>query len=231
MTDRSDNRVGIGIFGGTFDPIHYGHLRAAEEAREILGLEKVLFLPSAHPPHKKACDVSPPHHRLEMVRRAVAGNPGFQASDLECHRAGPSYSVESLHALREQAGPSRDLHFLLGSDAFLEIRTWHSYPELFELSHWVVMRRPGAEWKGRRALPTSLRESFAYDRSIDCYVHSSGHRLCFRRFRCLEISGTEIRALARAGRSLRYLVPPSVEEYIREHHLYWEARRDEKGER
>jgi nicotinate-nucleotide adenylyltransferase len=222
--------VRIGIFGGTFDPIHYGHLRAAEEARESFGLQKILFLPSARPPHKRGRVVSSSHHRLEMVRRAVAGNPNFHVSDLECNRPGLSYSVETLHALRGEVGPLADLYFLLGADAFLEIQTWRSCPELFELSHWVVMGRPGARSRGRMALPVFLRGAFSYDRPRDCYTHPSGHTLCFRKFRCLEISGTEIRDLARAGRSLRYLVPPAVEDYVWEHRLYGEAQRDEKGE-
>lgn len=210
----------IGIFGGTFDPIHYGHLRAAEEARETFGLEKVLFIPSAHPPHKNSESVSPAEHRLEMVRLAVAGHPSFEASDLECRRPGASYSVETLRILHDQEGADVELYFLTGMDAFLEIHTWRDHLKLFELSHWVVVQRPGSGPRGRKALPAHLRGVFQYDRSGRVYVHPGGQGVYFRRFRCMEISGREIRQKVRNGCSVRYLLPEPVENYIRRYGLY-----------
>jgi len=220
VTDRSGSKTRLGIFGGTFDPIHLGHLRAAEETRESFGLDAVLFVPSANPPHRDPHGVSAAEHRLEMVRRALHGNPAFRPSDLECRREGTSYSVETLRLLRMQQGPHAEFYFLLGQDAFAEIRTWRLYEELFQLSHWVVLERRGSRAWGRRAIPGPVRGLFRYDRSRAGYAHPSGHLVYFRRFRCLDISGTRIRDLVRRGRSIRYLVPSEVEEYIWRNGLY-----------
>ncbi len=210
----------IGVFGGTFDPIHYGHLRLAEEARESFCLELVLFLPACVPPHKTNQQVAPVRHRLEMVRRAVAGNPAFEASDLECSRPGASYSVETLCLLRDLQGPEAEFFFLVGLDAFLNIHTWKAYQELFTISSWIVFGRAGFGPSGKRALPAKLRRLFCYDPARRAWVHSSGHRVFFRRFRSLEISGTEIRSLLGKGQSVRYLVPEEVASYISLHGLY-----------
>lgn len=210
----------IGVFGGTFDPIHYGHLRLAEEARECFDLDLVIFLPASIPPHKKRKKVAPAAHRLEMVRRAVAGNPAFQASDLECRRPGASYSVESLCLLREMQGPEAELFFLVGLDAFLFIHTWKSYQELFAISNWIVFGRSGFGPAGKKALPVKLRKVFHYDRKDRAWVHPSGYKVFFKPFRSLEISGTEIRSLVESGRSVRYLVPDEVAHYIDLNGLY-----------
>jgi|Deesub1362A_J573_1020465.scaffolds.fasta_scaffold00095_95 nicotinate-nucleotide adenylyltransferase len=219
-TDRSGNRVRIGLFGGTFDPIHFGHLRAAEEAREAFGLERVLFIPSARPPHKDPKEVSPAHHRLEMTRRAVRGNPVFHVSDVECRRSDLSYSVETLRILRSEEALNGVFYFILGIDAFLELETWRDYEQLFALSHLVVLERSGIPIKGRGALPARIRAEFRYDRIRRAFEHPSGGLVYFRRFRSLEISGREIRRRVRLGRSIRYLVPDEVEDYIRLHRLY-----------
>lgn len=220
MTGRSGNRTRIGVFGGTFDPIHYGHLRAAEEARELFALDRVLFMPAAMPPHKTQRRVTQASHRLEMVRRAVAGHPAFQVSDLECERQGASYSVETLGLLRQREGPGAEMYFLVGLDAFLWIHTWKSYQELFTMTHWIVLDRPGFGPSGKAALPLEIRKLFRHDPKERSWVHPTGHKVFFRRFRSLEISGTEIRQLARSGRSVRYLVPEEVAAYIGLHGLY-----------
>jgi nicotinate-nucleotide adenylyltransferase len=212
--------VRIGVFGGTFDPIHYGHLRLAEEARESFGLELVIFLPACVPPHKRKKRVAPAAHRLEMVKRAVAGNPAFQVSDLECSRPGPSYSLESLCLLRERQAPEAELFFLVGLDAFLFIHTWKAYRELFAISNWIVLGRAGFRPSGKRALPAKMSNVFHYDPNERAWVHPSGHRVFFRGFRSLEISGTEIRNLLENGRSVKYLLPEEVADYINLHGLY-----------
>lgn len=210
----------IGVFGGSFDPIHYGHLRLAEEAKESFGLEVVMFLPACLPPHKRKKRMAPGVHRLEMVRRAVAGNAAFQVSDLECRRPGASYSVESLLLIREMKAPEAELFFLVGLDAFLLIHTWKDYRELFAISNWIVLGRAGFGPSGKRALPAKLRKIFRYDPKQRAWVHPSGQRVFFRGFRSLEISGTEIRRLLKKGRSVRYLVPQEVADYIEKHGLY-----------
>ncbi len=210
----------IGVFGGTFDPIHYGHLRLAEEARESFCLDMILFIPASVPPHKTHKKVSHIEHRLEMVRRAVAENPAFQVSDLECSRPGVSYSVETLRLMQQMQGPEVEMFFLAGLDAFLNIHTWKAFPELFEMSNWIVLGRSGFRPSGKRALPAKLRSIFRYDSKERAWVHPSGHRVFFRGFRSLDVSGTEIRALLRSGRSIRYLVPEEVAGYIALHRLY-----------
>ena len=134
----------LGVLGGTFDPIHLGHLRAAEEAREALGLDRVLFLPACTPPHKVSRRITPSAARLELVQRAVVDNPRFAVSDLELNRAGPSYSVDTLAELRRGLGTDDRLWFMLGEDAFREVHTWCSYGELFRLADFAVLRRPPA---------------------------------------------------------------------------------------
>ena len=211
----------IGIFGGTFDPIHNGHLRAAEEVRESFGLEKMLFIPSARPPHKSNHAVSPPRDRIEMVRQAVDGHPPFECSDIECRRSETSYSVETIRMLKPERGGQADFFFVVGIDAFLEIETWKSYESLFEMCDWVVITRAGFDspW-GMDALPQSIREDFRYDPASDRCIHKSGHTVNFSRFRALDISSSEIRSLVREGRSIRFLVPMTVESYILNNHLY-----------
>ena len=220
----------IGIFGGTFDPIHNGHLRAAEEVRESFGLEKILFIPSARPPHKSHQAISPSRHRIEMVRSAVDGHPPFECSDIECRRSETSYSVETIRILKLERGGQAEFFFLVGIDAFLEIETWKSYESLFGMCDWVVIMRAGFDsgW-GMDALPQSIRKDFRHDRSSDRCIHRSGRNVSFRRFRALDISSSEIRALVREGRSIRFLVPKTVESYISDNYLYEPDKEESKG--
>ena len=133
----------VGIMGGTFDPVHTGHLRIAEEAREKLGLDRVLFLPAADPPHKPGGSILAFEHRWRMLELATQGNPRFRLSDLESRLPGKSYSVNSLKKLSEEYGGKAELFFLVGLDAFVEVDTWWRFRELFELARMVVLRRPG----------------------------------------------------------------------------------------
>lgn len=196
----------VGVFGGTFDPIHLGHLRIAEEAREALDLEKVLFIPARLPPHKEGADLSPPDFRLEMVRRAVAGNPHFEACDLELRREGPSYSVLTLRQLGKGLTPGDRLWFLMGSDSYREVHTWYRYGELFELADVAVLSRP----PDSRALgaPTGLESAFTS--TPGGFRHASGRQIRFVEVTLLDISSTDIRRAMASGRSVRYLVPDSV---------------------
>ncbi len=198
----------VGLFGGTFDPIHLGHLRIAEEAREALRLARVLFIPAKLPPHKEGADLSPPEFRLEMVRRAVAGNPHFEASDLELRREGPSYSVLTLRQLRGDLAPRDRLWFLMGSDSYREVHTWHRYEELFELADVAVLSRPpdGRDLGAPEGLAASLTAG------PQGFRHTSGREVRFVEVTLLDISSTEIRRAMAEGRSVRYLVPDSVRE-------------------
>lgn len=206
----------IGLFGGTFDPIHYGHLRTAFELWQALGLTEVRFLPTGSPPHREQ-----PHAdaelRLAMVKAAVAGESAFVVDDREIRRSGVSYSVDTLTELRGEY-PDRSLCLLLGMDAFLGLPNWHRWRELLDLAHVVVAHRPG--WKAPTSGPLgevmvdrgtgSIRE--LHDkRAGRIYVHAVTQ---------LEISSTELRQLIISGRDPRYLVPDEVRAIIRETKCY-----------
>jgi nicotinate-nucleotide adenylyltransferase len=191
----------VGVFGGTFDPPHLGHLALAERARDQLGLERVWFVPAADPPHKRDRAKSPFPHRLAMTRLAVRGNPAFKVSDLESRRAGPSYTVETLRAMRQRF-PGRELVLLLGADSLSDLPTWRDPAEIAHLARLAVAPRPVGAPR-RRGAP---RADFALDAPV------------------LELSSSDLRARARRGESLRYLVPDAVAAYVRRHRLYGRSR-------
>ncbi|NPB09712.1 MAG: nicotinate (nicotinamide) nucleotide adenylyltransferase [Thermodesulfobacteria bacterium] len=206
----------IGILGGTYDPIHHGHLRAAEEVREDLELEEVLFIPAGQPPHKHRPDLTPFAYRFEMTRLAVEGVPGFRVSDIEGRMPGPSYSVRTLERLR--AEQPAEYFFVLGLDAFLEIETWFEYWRLPRLAHLVVISR-GSD--GERAFREKAREVFPEVVEEGGYLRLPGaYTLRFVPVTRLEISSTNIRRAVRRGRSIRFLVPESVRRFILTHGLY-----------
>jgi nicotinate-nucleotide adenylyltransferase len=189
--------VKVGVLGGSFDPIHFGHLRAAESAREALGLGLVLFIPAAEPPHKAKGELSAPEERLAMVRLAIRSNPAFGASDLEVRREGPSYTVDTLLALKsERTGD--ELFLIVGSDTLPEMASWREPQRLFALCTVAVVGRPGA-----RALPGP-----------------AGARTVAVAGPELPLSATAVRERARAGQSVRYLVPDLVADYIEERRIY-----------
>ena len=209
----------VGLFGGTFNPIHLGHLRGAEEIRESLGLERVIFIPAAIPPHKEMADVIEPLARLEMVRLATAANPFFSVSDVELRRSGKSYTIGTLRYFHEKEGDS--LFFIVGKEAFAEIETWKEYGKLFSLSNFIVMAPTGfGKTPPSSRLPKGLASSFHYDHDGGYWRHESGHTLHFQEIAFLDISSTRIRELIGRGKSLKYLVPSEVETYIQSHGLY-----------
>ncbi len=189
----------VGIFGGTFDPIHVGHLVVAEQARDRLALDRVVFVPARVPPHKPGASAGA-EHRFRMTCLAVEDNPGFAVSDLELRREGPSYTVDTLRALRaDEPGDARH-YLLLGADSARDLEQWKDVDALLEDSTVVVLGRPGVE---QDDLPPRV-----------------GSRATFLPTPLLEISSTEIRRLVRDGGTVRYLVPVRVEEYIRSEGLY-----------
>jgi nicotinate-nucleotide adenylyltransferase len=212
----------IGILGGTFDPIHYGHLRLAEELGERLRLEEVRFFPSGTPPHRSAPAVTA-DHRLAMTRLAAAGNARFTVDDRELRRAGPGYTFDTLKELRADLGDARPLALLLGADAFLDFATWHRWREIFGLAHIAVAHRPGfpvERWAERMPEPLA-REYSARLMQQPLAIHlSPAGGIVIVPFTALEISATAIRDMLRAGASPRYLLPGAVLDYIRSHKLY-----------
>ena len=210
----------LGVFGGTFNPVHFAHLRVAEEVREGLGLTRVLWVPAADPPHKRG-DVAPAKHRLEMVRLATATNPCFEVLDLELAREGPSYTVDTLRELQKRH-PDAHLWFVIGTDAIEEIDTWSRPDEVFEIASVAVVSRPGRPRVPLEAhLPRRLAAPFREGPSG--LEHRSGHELRLVPVSSLEISASDVRRRVERGASIRYLVPEPVIEYIDKHHLYREG--------
>ena len=214
----------IGLLGGTFDPIHIGHLRLAEEAREALGLAELRLIPAGEPPHR-GTPRCPGEHRLAMVRRAVADNPQLTVDDSEVHSDGPSYTVLTLERLRARLGPARRLVLILGADAFEGLPLWHRWEELFTLAHIAVANRPGYAPHGRR-WPSVLSpelDAACQGRRLShpdqLRAAPAGGLLPFD-MTPLAISATHIRELLAQGHSARYLLPAPVLDYIAAHSLY-----------
>jgi nicotinate-nucleotide adenylyltransferase len=209
----------IGLFGGTFNPIHMGHLRGAEEIREAFGLQHVIFIPAAIPPHKATEEVIEAKHRLEMVRLATAYNPFFSTTDIELSRPEKSYSIDTVRYFRKQHPDI--FFFILGRDAFMEIETWKEFQHLFSLCNFIVMTRPGFQKTlSTSPLPEALIPVFRYDQEIKGWIHTSGYTLHFKDITVLDISSTKVRELIEKGGSVRYLIPSEVEAYIKKHGLY-----------
>jgi len=199
----------IGILGGTFNPIHAGHLIIAEAVRHQYELHKVLFIPSANPPHKEGQEIIPAVHRYKLVSLAIADNPFFEVSDIEMKREGRSYSVQTLHALRDADRQPTDYFFIIGADSVPELRTWKNIQQLASLCTFVVVPRPG--WGIQRLAHMDLGLPKWLKQNLLANVVSAPP---------IGISSTEIRDRIQQGRSIRYLVPKAVEEYIAEHSLY-----------
>ncbi len=211
----------IGIFGGTFDPVHFGHLRPALELFERLGLEELRLIPAGLPPHRRAprADSS---QRLEMLQRAVAGQPGFILDKREIERQGPSYMVDTLAELREELGGRRPLCLLLGMDAFLGLSSWHRWQEIPRLAHLVVSHRPGwlPEHLDDHGGPLAELAAGALVDDPQALRGSPAGRVFMQPVTQLDISSTRIRALIRQQKSPRYLLPDEVWAYIQEQRLY-----------
>lgn len=189
----------LGVLGGTFDPIHLGHLILAEQAREQLRLDRVLFIPAGDPWRKSARKIAPAKHRLAMVELAVAGNDAFVFDDRELRRAGPTYTVETLRELRAGLQVNDEIYFILGADALADLPNWRDPAGLADVAMLAVAPREGV---AAPALPIDASRVVRIEMPL------------------IDISSTELRKRARQGRSLRYLVPDAVEAYIRDHGLY-----------
>lgn len=197
------------LFGGSFDPIHHGHLIVARHVAETLGIPQVILLPGASPPHKQGQPLAPAADRLAMCRLATAGEPGLAVSDWEAGRPGPNYTLDTVAHFRDRLGPQAALHWLIGMDSLHELGTWHRARELVDACTIVTAARPGF------ALPAAaaLAAWFAPPQVEKLLRHViAGPQI--------DIAGREIRARVRAGRSLRYLVPDAVQEYIVRRGLY-----------
>ncbi len=218
----------IGIFGGTFNPIHLGHLRAAVELREGFGLDAVYLIPSASPPHKDHGTLAPAADRLEMVQRAIARHDGLRASDIELKRTGPSFTIDTVCAFRKHLPEEAWLYLIMGLDAFLEIETWKSYQDLLHIIPLIVINRP--DGKGR--IQPSIDHAVAnllehgsikgYECTMDtpCFKHCEKQPIFTFNVTPMDISSTAIRNLVRQNKTLEFLVPDAVREYIADQGLY-----------
>ena len=201
----------IGILGGTFDPIHLGHLMVAEEARVSLNLDQVIFIPAGRPWFKSQQHVTDVKHRLAMVKCATASNPYFSVSEIETTRSGPTYTVETLRELREKYSPEDQLFFIIGLDSLREVDRWQHPEQLFEMATLVGVSRPGHE---------------DFDpASLDAIAPGASDNVVMLDGPLVEISATDLRHRVATGVSIRYRVPESVEAYIREHGLYLSEQR------
>jgi len=196
----------IGVLGGTFDPIHYGHLVAGENAGRAMGLDRVLFVPSVSPPHKAEYPVSDAEMRVRMIELAIADNPYFELSRNEFKRSGPSYTVEMIASLQEELGASAELYFILGEDALADLPEWHEPQRLLELCQLIAVNRPGYHSFSLRMLEPQLP-------GVERRVHQV-------RIPELAVWSTELRARVSSGLSVRYLVPDAVHDFIYANGLY-----------
>jgi nicotinate-nucleotide adenylyltransferase len=222
----------IGIFGGTFNPIHLGHLRAAEEVRELMGLEKVLFIPSGSPPLKTE-GLAEALQRYKMTRLAVINNRFFEVLDIECAKPGKSYTVDTLQELKQRFRGSH-LHFILGTDAFLDLPNWYEPEQLVSLVDFIVISRPGTPFRDllssayldpEEKFPTDLDDGRVVSRRLRL---PSSKAVFLARVTPLAISSTDIRRRIREGLTIKYLLPEEVESFIISNRLYSAGEKDGK---
>lgn len=216
----------IGVLGGSFNPIHFGHLLLADELREALSLDEVRFVPAARPPHKPELGLAPAHHRYAMTELAIRGNPYFALSDVELNRPGPSYTVDTLEAFRMEAGPKAAFFLLLGSEMFLDLLSWKDPQRIAGLARLVVVARTGSGFDPESLPAQKVLQELGQESWIR--VSASPPRpepargVFLVSAVSLAISASELRRRAREGRSLRYRAPEAVADYIRAHRLYRE---------
>ncbi|MBC7839176.1 MAG: nicotinate (nicotinamide) nucleotide adenylyltransferase [Nitrospiraceae bacterium] len=216
----------LGLLGGSFNPVHNGHLAIARQTREALGLDQILFIPTSHPPHKPNGSLAPAQDRYEMVRLAIDSEPASAISDVEIRRPGKSYSIDTVRLLQQEYGAQTQLFFLIGLDAFLDFPSWREPQTLLELCRFVILSRPGLSFRSLSTvarLPPIPYPSLAdldADRisRIEAPIGTQG-LICLKLPPCA-ISASDIRARIRQGLSAANLLPPVVESYILHHHLY-----------
>ncbi|MBI3047857.1 MAG: nicotinate-nucleotide adenylyltransferase [Acidobacteria bacterium] len=208
----------LGVLGGTFDPVHVGHLDAADAAQSALALDEVLFVPSHDPPHRPVEPHATAFHRFALLALAVDNRAGYQVSDIEVRRPGSSYTSDTLRTLHAAGWRPSQLFFILGTDAFAEIATWHEFPAVLDAAHFVIVARPGTPIEGALARTPELRRRV---QPLGAADHSAGTTAIFLvEARTRDVSSTAIRARLAARQPIDDLVPPAVARHIAAHHLY-----------
>ena len=218
----------IGLFGGTFNPIHSGHIQVIQEVKQGFGLDKIFIIPSALPPHKAPDGLVDAGDRIEMIRLSFSNHPDFSVSDVELNRSGPSYTIDTVCHFKSILPEAAKLFLILGSDAFLEIDTWKSYKDLFLLIPFIVMSR-GTQGKNRRVferktvedyLKSKISEGYTLSASQSSYIHKEKQAVFVFDVTPIDISSTKIRNLIKTGRLIKSLVPDIVEAFIKSKGLY-----------
>lgn len=215
----------IGLFGGSFNPIHLGHLKAAEELIELIPLDKVIFIPTSIHPQRKLNNMIGVDDRLRILELSIEDNPNFEISKIEIEREGPSYTIDTLKEYKNE-NPKIDMYFILGNELFESIDSWKDYRELFQYSNFLVIARPGEKYNNiDEVIPLELKNDFRYSfRENKCvyYEHKSSKMLIFAEIIGIKVSSTMIRELIKKNMSIKYLVHERVEQYIKSNNLYME---------
>ncbi len=210
-----------GLLGGTFDPIHFGHLRGAEEMLEIFNLNRIIFVPSSRPPHKLEAEITSFNHREQMIRLAIEDNVNFSFSEVEKLRAGKSYSVETVEYILNKYMEDLELYFIVGQDAFQAVTTWKDWERLLLLCNFAVMTRPGYDdMRLNEILPKKFAAKFTYDKKMDGFKGPTGYTIYFRHTTFLDISSSQMRNMVKEGKSIKYLTTDKVRQYIAKNSLY-----------
>jgi len=218
----------IGLLGGTFNPVHLGHLRSAVEVQRRFALDSVCFIPSAIPPHKDSSSVADAMDRLEMIRMAISDYSALTVSDVELKRSGPSYTIDTVKHFKTFQNAQTDFYLIVGLDAFLEIDTWKSFRELFDLIPFIVMPRPGSDNMDSTAglknlgnfLDAKIAKGYYFSKQDSCYIHEICKPVYICRVSQMDISSTTIRSMAQRGEPICFLVPSKVELFIKSKGLY-----------
>lgn len=218
----------IGLLGGTFNPVHFGHLRSAVEVQTGFALESVCFIPSAIPPHKDSSGVADAMDRLEMIRMAISDCSALTVSDVELKRSGPSYTIDTVKHFKSFQTDQTDYYLIVGLDAFLEIDTWKSFQELFCLVPFIVMSRPGLNYEASAAelknlgdfLNAKISKGYYFTKQDSCYMHEVNKPVYVFEVSRIDISSTKIRRMAQKGEPICFLVPANVELFIKSRELY-----------
>ena len=218
----------IGLLGGTFNPVHFGHLRSAVEVQRGFALDSVCFIPSAIPPHKDSSCVADAMDRLEMIRMAISDYSPLTVSDVELKRTGPSYTIDTVKHFKTFQTAHTDFYLIVGLDAFLEIDTWKSFRELFDLVPFIVMSRPGPNYADPTAelknlgnfLDAKISKGYYFSEQDSCYIHEVCKPVYICEVSQIDISSTKIRRMAQKGEPVCFLVPPKVEHFIKSKGLY-----------
>ncbi len=218
----------IGLFGGTFNPVHIGHLRAALEVKEGFDLDQVILIPAALPPHKMPGEVADAADRLHMLNQALEDSPGLTISDVELKRSGPSYTIDTVQHFKHTLPDQSRIYLIMGMDAFLEIDTWKSYDELLLQIPFIIINRPKSGsaagdpgWKFmENFLASKISADYVFSESQSCYRAQNKQPIYVFEVTSLDISSTRVRNLSNTGRSIDYLVPQKVAEFINSKGLY-----------